>query len=126
MVPRMSNPLTPSKKSLKYAAVMHLVGLAELFFWPVVLVVQVTMWLMRDDDDHVDAHGRAIVNAHLSYFTYTTAGFIFVILTLGMGIYLFIPCLLIIAIIHIWGCIRGAIKASRGENYRYPLALNLI
>ncbi len=96
---------------------MHLSPLAGLLFAPAILA-PLLLWLVnRDKSAFVDDHGRESVNAVLSFVLYHVAAFITVIGIIAL------PVLYIIAIVSI---VRGAVAASRGEFFRYPMTLRFI
>ncbi len=100
-----------------YGIFMHLSPLAGFIFAPAILAPLLLWLLQKDRSGFVDDHGREAVNAVLSFVVYHIAAFITVIGIIAL------PVLYIIAIVSI---IRGAIAASRGEYFRYPMTLRFI
>ena len=47
-------------------------------------------------------------------------------MTLGIGLLLFIPIFFAVAIAWLVLVVIGAVRASRGELYRYPLTIRFI
>jgi uncharacterized Tic20 family protein len=104
-------PTETSQDARNMAMLCHLLG-AVGFFGPLVI------WLIeRDKHRFVDEHGRAAMNYQISIMIYLAALAITVI-----GAFL-IPAL---AIIHIVLIAIGAVKASRGEPWLYPIAISFL
>jgi uncharacterized Tic20 family protein len=97
-----------------YAIFTHLIGLASLLdLFLAGLIGTVVMWQIKArESDFLDDHGREAVNFQLSLLLYSIASF---------GV--LIPVVFVLRLI---GCIRGAIAASRGEYYRYPMCIRFI
>lgn len=111
----------------RLAGVLHLLGLINLFAWPVGLIIQLVMWLTAEKDDKlVDAHGRSAMNFNISVLIYSLVGVVLTFLTAGIFIFAFIPLLLVLMVIQIVGAIGGSAAAKRGEDYRYPLSFNFL
>jgi uncharacterized Tic20 family protein len=90
------------------AMLCHLLGIFG-FFGPLLI------WLIeRDKHRFVDDHGRAAMNYQVSLMIYMAALAVTVV-----GFFL-MPLLLIG---HFALSILGAIRASRGESWRYPVAI---
>lgn len=108
------------------APVLGFLSAGLLFFLGPLLV-----WLIkRNDHPFIDHHGREAVNFNLSMVIYGIALMVVAVplglLTLGLGL---IPLLLLAAAIAVaWliFSIVAAVKASKGESYRYPLTLRLV
>ncbi len=119
-----------------YALFNHLVGLLSLADMTILgLIGTIVMWRIRaKTSPFLDDHGREAVNFQLSLLIYTIGGAlvltIFTAITLGIGIVLALPIgalgVLFLFILRLVGGIRGAMYASRGQFYRYPMCLRLI
>jgi uncharacterized Tic20 family protein len=101
----------------KFAIAIHLSPLAGVFF-AAFFVTPVVLWLLRRDKSaYVDDHGREMVNVLLSFALYTVA------LTITIVGLLALPVLYVIGIVSI---VRGAVAASRGEYFRYPMTIRFL
>lgn len=101
---------------LMHLGVFTLFGLGPLCFLPAMI-----MWLLKKDTSKaIDLHGKAALNFQISIAIYLIVSGALVILLIG---YLCILAVLLLAII---GGVLGAVKASNGELYRYPLSLRLV
>lgn len=104
-----------------YTTFVHLAGLLSLVDLGVTgaagLVATLVMWLIKKDESpFIDDHGRDAMNFQISCLIYAVAG---IVLTLG------IATLLVIGL-RLWGNIRGALAANRGEYYRYPMTIRFL
>jgi uncharacterized Tic20 family protein len=97
-----------SQEARNMAMLCHLLGIFG-FFAPLVI------WLSeRDKHRFVDEHGREAMNYHVSLVIYCAALCLVVV-----GVFL----LPVLAIVHIVLSILGTVKASRGQPWRYPIAI---
>jgi uncharacterized Tic20 family protein len=109
---------------------MHLSGLISLTSIPGV-VGPLVAWLFMQNDPEVEPHYKEALNFHLSMLIYGAGlivlGLILLVSLIGV---LLIPVVLIVGlvvvVIQIVGSVIGAVKASNGELYRYPISLRLI
>ena len=107
----------PTSKS--WATLTHLSGLILFlgipsFFGPLVL------WLVKRSDPFVDQNGKEALNFNLSFLIYAIASAILIILLIGL---LLLPAVLITWFVLL---IIAAVKASNGEDYRYPLTIRFV
>lgn len=92
------------------------------------------VWLLkRDEHPYLDHHGKEALNFQLTVIVAVVVGallmipaVLFGVLTLGIG-FVVLGALLLGAII-VWFAfpIMGAVKASNGEGFRYPLSIRFI
>ena len=108
-----------------YALFMNLVGLLSLFdqsfAGPIGTLI---MWRLKaNESDFLDDHGREAMNFQISLLIYSAAAIPIGVVTLGLGV----PVILfVLAVVRLVGCIRGAMAASRGEYYRYPVCIRFL
>jgi len=104
-----------SKDSMNMAMLCHLLAIFTGFLGPLII------WLIKKDDaPFVDDHGKEALNFQITVL----------IAMIVSGLLTFI-CIGFILMLAVWVvdlifCIIAAVKASRGEAYRYPLAIRLI
>jgi len=89
------------------------------------------VWLAkRDAHPFVDAQAKDALNFNLSALLYTVAvfafGFVFTVVTFGLGILFFIPLVIGVMIAWVVLVVVAAVKASKGELYRYPLTTRFV
>ena len=100
-----------SQDARNMAMLCHLLGIFG-FFAPLLI------WLTeRETHRFVDEHGRETMNYQISFMIYLGA----LCVTL-IGAFL-VPVLLIV---HVVFSIIGAVRASRGEAWHYPIAISFL
>ncbi len=109
---------TPSPSGVSYGVgtaylgIMHLCAIVGPMGWVAMLV----MWQMKkNDDEHVDAHGREVAN----WICWVLVGYAicFILAWVVIGMFLAIP----LSIANIVFPVIGAIRAFDGTLYRYPV-----
>lgn len=113
-----------------WQVIAHLSALVGLVGVPSV-VGPLVVWLVRRHDPEVEPHAREALNFHLSLLIYGVAGVVLaVVLALSVVGLLLLPLLVLgylaLAVLGVVFSILGAVKASDGVLYRYPLNLRLI
>jgi uncharacterized Tic20 family protein len=103
----------------------HLVGLLSLMDFSVLgLIGALVMWYVkRGQSPFIDDHTTESVNFQISLLIYAAIGVALSFISLGL---LAIPAVLALAFLRIWGCVRGAMAAHRGEYYRYPMSFRFV
>lgn len=85
------------------------------------IILPVVMWTTNKDKSVlIDQHGKNILNWMISSFIYAIGGAILVLIGIGVLI------LIAVAVCTVVFAILGAVKASNGEIYKYPLAIEFI
>ena len=85
------------------------------------VIVPWIIWLSkRNEYDFVRTEGKEVINFNLSYSLYMIISSILIIVYVGM---FFVAILGVLIIIF---PIVGAIKASNGQHYHYPLSIRFI
>ena len=103
-----------STEARNMAMLCHLLGIAG-FFAPLVI------WLNeKDKHKFVNEHGLAAMNYHLSIIIYYIASWMLCLIIVGF----FMMAALVI--MHIIFVIMGAVKASKGKPWRYPIAIQFL
>ena len=78
----------------------------------------------------MDDQGKEALNFNLSAFLYAVGifavGFVFSFVTFGLGALLFVPIFFAVAIAWLLLVVIGAVRASRGELYRYPVTIRFL
>jgi len=88
------------------------------------------VWLLKRDHPFVDHHGKEALNFNLSVLVYAVVLTVIAVpigfVTFGIGL---IPIGIVIAVIAVlWFVFPavGAVKASNGEGYRYPMTIRFV
>lgn len=109
-----------SSADTSLCTLLHLSMLADLLIPFVGGALPLTLWLVNRTKPSVDAHGKEIMNWWI--FTFILEIACGVLLFCGTGL-LLLPVVLLVE----YGFpIYAAIKASKGEFYRYPMPFRLI
>lgn len=117
-----------------WAMGLHLSALLGYVIPGVGFIAPVVVWqLGRVRHPELESHGRAAANWILSLLLYTGAvGVLFVLLAVFAGpstIYAMLVLWALMGVLMILAVVSpivAAIKAARGERWRYPLALRLL
>lgn len=127
-------PSAGSFDERNYGLLLHLSALAGLiigFFF----VGPLVMWLVKKDQSaFVDRHGRAAMDFHLSMLIYAVGGGLLIglitIFTLGIGLILLLPVIILVAIAYgvvlIVFPILAGVKANHGLEYDYPMSFRML
>ena len=85
------------------------------------------IWLVKKDTlPFVDDQGKEALNFNITVGIVFLALLILSIVTFGIGLVIAVPLWIIIGIAWLVLTIIAAVKASKGERYRYPFTLRLI
>jgi uncharacterized protein len=74
----------------------------------------------------VRRHAVESLNFQLTLLIALVAGFVLSILTLGIGLLVFIPALIVGSVFALVFTVLAGIKANNGEDYRYPLNIRMV
>ena len=79
------------------------------------------VWLLKKDDNpYISEQAREALNFQITVLIAYMAAYILIFLLIG---FLLLP---VIYLANLVLCIIAAVKVSKGEDYRYPVALRLI
>ncbi len=107
-----------SKDARTWAMFLHLSVFAGYVVPLAGLIAPIVIWQIKKDEfPEIDAHGKIVVNAIISYIIYAFVCILLVFVIIG------IPLLIGLGIIAIVFPIIGGIKASNGELWPYPLSI---
>lgn len=105
----------------QYAMFMHISQFAGSIIPLLGLVLPIVLWLNKKDKSaFIDANGKIVLNWIISFTIYAIAGAILCLLLVGF------IWLIALAICNLIFIIIGAIKASNGELWPYPLSIPFI
>jgi uncharacterized Tic20 family protein len=77
-------------------------------------------------DPFVRRHAAEALNFSLAYMLVSFIGMIIGFVTLFIGFIVILPLMLVAAVVHIVFAVQGAMKASAGEWYRYPVSIRFV
>jgi len=105
----------------QFCMLMHLSQFASYIVPVLGIILPLVMWLTNKDESNiVDQHGKNVVNYMISSFIYLIIGFILTCVFIG------IPLIIAVAICSIIFPIIGAVRASEGKLYSYPITIRFI
>jgi len=85
------------------------------------------IWLMKKDTmPFVADQAREALNFNITVAIIFFALFVLTLVTLGIGVVLTLPIMILVGLAWLVFTIIAAIKANQGERYRYPLTLRLV
>jgi uncharacterized Tic20 family protein len=115
-------PVLPVSRDYSLETLCHLLGLAGLTGIPFANVIApLILWLVKKDSNPgVDAHGREAVNFQISMSIYTIIAALSMFILVG---FILLPTVLIANLVLM---IMAAVRANRGEFYRYPFTIRFI
>jgi len=106
---------SPTRDECNLAMLSHLLGMFTGFVGALVL------WLVkRDQDGFVAEQAKEALNFQITMAIALFASIMLKVLLIG---FLLVPILLIVNFVF---CLLGALSASKGTPYRYPVALRLV
>ncbi len=103
-----------------YLMVMHLSQFAGYLVPLAGLVVPIVMWLTKREDPEVDRHGREIANWMIFEIISVIVCGLLTIVVIG------IPLLIILSVMAIVCPIIGAVQASSGGFFKYPMFFRVL
>ncbi len=119
--PQYTQPSQYSLDERNYAMYCHL---STLLGWLIPLgdlILTLVLWsTWRERSSFVDAHGREALNYQLNFYFWAT---IFALLSC---FFIGIPFLIVLALIDVIVPIIAAVKASKGESFRYPAIIRFV
>jgi uncharacterized Tic20 family protein len=120
-------PAASSGDPKRWAVAAHLSALAGLVIGFNFVGPMIVYLIKKDEDAFVRHHAAEALNFNLSVFLYAVVGTVltFVLLFVLVGV-LLIPVLIALGIAWIVLLIVAAVKASNGEDYRYPLTIRFV
>lgn len=114
-------PASGSKPDHTWELLCHISALAGLVIPFGNILGPLVVWLIkREQIPAVDAHGKEAMNFQISFTIYLIVAWITVFILIG---FVLVPLLAIADLVLL---IIAAIKASKGELYRYPFTIRLI
>jgi uncharacterized Tic20 family protein len=122
MTEQVALPPEGSPDSRGWAVAAHLTPWIAGFLGPLII------WLAKKDDPFVEEHARESLNFQLSLMLYFFVLMMSLVLVVWIPFWLvvWIPAFFGLAILGLVTNIIGAIRASNGRMYRYPLCIRFV
>lgn len=105
--------------SRNWATLSHLSAFVAFLGIPS-LVGPLVMWLLRRDDPYAEFHAKEALNFNVSFMIYGAIAAISIVLLVGL---ILLP---VVAVTWFVLVIKGALRASSGEMYRYPMTMRFV
>jgi uncharacterized Tic20 family protein len=125
---RLPNGLTHDE--VTWGGVAHWSALVAAFVAMAFLGPLIVFLIKGNDSAYVRAQSAESLNFQLSMLIYGVVGGIVgvlvSILTLGLGLFVFIPLILVFGVLWLVFTIIGSVKSVNGEMYRYPLTIRMV
>ena len=110
----------PAGNEKLWAILCHLCGFVGVFGITIILPLVVYL-TMRDESEYLAANAREALNFHISLFLWMLVG-----VALIFVFFIGVPLLILAGIAGMILSIIGAVKASEGACYRYPLTIRFV
>ena len=102
-----------------WAALSHLSAFV-MFLGVPALIGPFAIWLWKRDTPYVDEQGKEALNFNISFLIYGIVSALLILLLVGL---LLLPIVFVTWFVLV---IVAAVRASAGEDYRYPLTIRFI
>lgn len=110
-----------TNEAKNYAMGSHLAGFAGAVFPFGNILGPLVVWLMgRSRGAFADYHGKEAVNFNISYTIYLIVAALLALVLIGL---ILIPIVIILWLVF---TVTAAIRASNGEEYRYPMTIRFV
>jgi hypothetical protein len=104
-----------------WAMLLHLSVFSSYIFPLAGVIVPLVIWqVQKDKMPELDEHGKIVMNAVISFTIYIAVSVVLVMVLIG------IPMLVLFGTLAVVFPIIGAIKASNGEVWPYPMTIPFI
>ena len=115
---------------MTWGGVAHWSALVAAFVAMAFLGPLIVFLIKGNDSAYVRAQSAESLNFQMSMLIYGVVGGIVgvlvSILTLGLGLIVFIPLILVFGVLWLVFTIIGSVKSVNGEMYRYPLTIRMV
>ena len=108
-----------SAEARNWATLSHLSAFVMFLGVPAVIGPLVA-WLIKKDDPYIEDQAREALNFNISFMIYGIAAGVLILLAIGL---ILLPAVLVTWFVLV---ILAAVKAARGEAYRYPFTMRLV
>jgi uncharacterized Tic20 family protein len=123
-----AGPLSSDDRTWALAA--HIGTLVAAWFAFGFLAPLVVMLVQGQKSPFVRRHAVESLNFQISLLIYavvgTVVGFVLAVVTLGIGLVVIVPVAVLAALAALAAIIVATVKASNGEDFRYPLTIRLV
>jgi uncharacterized protein len=118
-----------SQDDKTWALLAHIGSLVSAWF-AFGFVAPLIVMLVKGDSPFVRRHAVESLNFQISMLIYSIVGgiaaVIVVLVTFGIGALIVVPLIAVVLVVILVLVLVATVKASNGEDYRYPLTIRLI
>jgi uncharacterized protein len=115
-----SPPVAREQETRQWAMFLHLSVFAGYLVPFADLVLPIVIWQLKKEQlPGIDVHGRIVVNWIISAIIYAVVCVLLIFIVIG------IPLLIALGVIGIVFPVVGAIKASNGKAWKYPMSISV-
>ncbi len=120
---------TPTQDEKTWALLAHIGSLVSAWF-AFGFIAPLLVMLVKGDSPFVRRHAVESLNFQISMLIYSIVGGILAVLvvlvTFGLGALVVIPLVIVVAVVVLVFVLIATVRASNGEDYRYPFTLRFI
>ena len=116
----------PTSEERNWALAAHVGSLVAAWFALAFLAPLIVLLVKGKDSAFVRRHAVESLNFQLSMLIYLGVAFVLALVTLGIGLVIIVPVAIVVGIVYLVVVILATIKASNGEDYRYPLTIRMV
>lgn len=121
----MSDPSLASSER-NWASVSHWGSLVAAWFAMGFIAPLIVMLTYGERSPYVRRHAVESLNFHISLLIYGIAAILLTLFTIGLALIVVIPLGFAVFVAALIFIIQASVKASNGEDYRYPFTLRLV
>ena len=119
----------PTDEQRNWAVAAH-IGAVVTAWFAFGFIAPLLVMLAKANDPFIRRHAVESLNFQISLLIYSAVGFVvaivITILTVGIGLLILIPVFLVILVAALVAILQATMRASRAEDYRYPLTLRFV
>jgi uncharacterized Tic20 family protein len=119
-------PAAPTSEERNWALAAHVGSLVAAWFALAFLAPLIVLLVKGKDSAFVRRHAVESLNFQLSMLIYLGIAFVLALVTLGIGLVIIVPVAIVVGIVYLVVVILATVKASNGEDYRYPLTIRMV
>jgi len=90
------------------------------------MVPLIARLVLKDNSPALQEHIRQQLNFQITLAIVCVVGVVGSVATLGLGLFAFIPVLLLMLGVEIVASIKGTLAAQRGDDYAFPFTLDIV
>ena len=119
-------PVATAERDRNWAAASHWGTLVAAWLAMGFIAPLLIMLTIGNESPFVRKHAVESLNFQISLLIYSAAAVLFSIVTIGLGLIVVLPVGLVAAVAALVFIIVASIRATNGEDYRYPLTLRFV